>query len=249
MEQKNMSVMDHIVELRRRLVIVFVFFAIAFIAGFFFASPLITYMQSAPTAQHLPMNAFKMTDPLRIFMTFAFAIALILTCPLILYQLWAFIRPGLHENEQRATLAYIPFAFILFLAGLSFSYFILFPYIIQFMGNLAGKLNITEQYGINEYFNFMLQITIPFGFLFQLPVVVMFLTRLGLITPEFLKGIRKFAYFILLIVAGMITPPDLVSHLMVTFPMLMLYEFSIAVSRFTYRKVLKAQEMQEETIK
>lgn len=246
MEQKDMPVMDHIVELRRRLMIVFIFFAIAFVAGFFLASPLISYMLSTPTAQGLPMNAFKMTDPLRIFMTFAFAIALTLTGPLILYQLWAFIRPGLHENEQKATLAYIPLAFLLFLGGLAFSYFILFPYIVRFMGNLAERLQITEQYGINEYFNFMFQITIPFGFLFQLPVVVMFFTRLGLITPEFLGRVRKYAYFILLVIAGFITPPELISHLMVTVPLLLLYELSIWVSHLTYRKVLKAQLQQEQ---
>ncbi|NEU32173.1 twin-arginine translocase subunit TatC [bacterium LRH843] len=246
MEQRDMSVMDHIVELRQRIIITLVFFTIAFIAGFFLAAPLITYLQSTPTAQDLPMNAFKMTDPIRIFMTFAFASALILTFPLILYQLWAFVRPGLHENEQRATLAYIPLAFLLFLTGISFSYFVLFPFIIQFMGNLAGKLGITEQYGINEYFSFLFQVTLPFGFLFQLPVVVMFFTRLGLLTPMFLSQVRKYGYFILLVIAGMITPPDVVSHMLVTVPLLLLYEFSIWVSHLTYRKVQKAQREREE---
>ncbi len=241
-----MSVMDHVGELRRRIMIIVIFFLIALIAGFFLATPLITYLQNAPTAQDLPMNAFKMTDSIRIFMTFAFASALIMIFPIILYQLWSFIRPGLHENEQKATLAYIPIAFILFLMGLSFSYFILFPYIIQFMSNLAERLDITEQYGVNEYFSFLFQITLPFGLLFQLPVVVMFLTRLGLITPAFLSSVRKLAYFVLLVIAGFITPPELISHLMVTLPMLLLYEFSIWVSRLTYRKVLKAQRLMEE---
>ncbi|MEC2071071.1 twin-arginine translocase subunit TatC [Alkalihalophilus marmarensis] len=249
MESRDMSVMDHIGELRRRIMIVVVFFLIALIAGFFFATPLITYLQSAPTAQELPMNAFKMTDPIRVFMTFAFASALILIFPIILYQLWAFISPGLHENEQKATLAYIPIAFILFLTGISFAYFILFPFIIQFMGNLAERLNITEQYGINEYFTFLFQITLPFGLLFQLPVVVMFFTRLGLVTPAYLSSIRKYAYFVLLVIAGFITPPELLSHLMVTVPLLLLYEFSIWVSRLTYRKVLKAERLMEEEAK
>jgi sec-independent protein translocase protein TatC len=246
MEARDMSVMDHIGELRRRIMIVVAFFLIALIAGFFLATPLITYLQNAPTAQDLPMNAFKMTDSIRIFMTFAFASALIIIFPVILYQLWAFIRPGLHENEQKATLAYIPIAFILFLTGIAFSYFILFPFIIQFMSDLAERLNITEQYGINEYFSFLFQITLPFGLLFQLPVVVMFLTRLGLITPSFLSSVRKLAYFLLLVIAGFITPPELLSHLMVTLPLLLLYEFSIWVSRLTYRKVLRAQRLMEE---
>lgn len=242
MEQRDMSVMDHIVELRRRIMITLVFFILALIAGFFLATPLITYLQSTPTAQDLPMNAFKMTDPIRVFMTFAFASALIITFPVILFQLWAFVSPGLHETERTATLAYIPFAFILFLAGLSFSYFILFPFIIQFMGNLSERLGITEQYGINEYFSFLFQITIPFGLLFQLPVVVMFFTRLGMLTPSFLSQVRKFAYFILLVIAGFITPPEIMSHLMVTLPLLLLYEFSIWVSYLTYRKVKRLEK-------
>ncbi|GAE32486.1 twin-arginine translocase subunit TatC [Halalkalibacter hemicellulosilyticus] len=249
MNRRDMSVMDHIVELRRRIVITLVFFTIALIAGFFLATPLITYLQSTPTAQDLPMNAFKMTDPIRIFMTFAFAGALILTFPVILYQLWAFIKPGLHENEQKATLAYIPFAFFLLLTGISFAYFVLFPFLVQFMSNLSERLGITEQYGINEYFSFLFQVTLPFGALFQLPVVVMFFTRLGLLTPDFLKQVRKFAYFLLLIVAGFITPPEFISHLMVTLPLLLLYEFSIWISKITYRKVLKAEKEREQAEK
>jgi sec-independent protein translocase protein TatC len=246
MEQRDMSVMDHIVELRRRIIITLVFFIVALIAGFFLATPLITYLQSTPTAQNLPMNAFKMTDPIRIFMTFAFASALIITFPIILYQLWAFVSPGLHETEQKATLAYIPFAFILFLVGLSFSYFVLFPFIVQFMSNLSERLGITEQYGINEYFLFLFQVTLPFGFLFQLPVVVMFFTRLGMLTPTLLTQVRKFAYFVLLVIAGLITPPEILSHLMVTLPLLLLYEFSIWVSYLTYRKVQRLEKEREQ---
>jgi sec-independent protein translocase protein TatC len=249
MEQRDMSVMDHIVELRRRIIITLVFFIVALIAGFFLATPLITYLQSTPTAQDLPMNAFKMTDPIRIFMTFAFASALIITFPVILYQLWAFVSPGLHEKEQKATLAYIPFAFILFIAGLSFSYFVLFPFIVQFMGSLSERLGITEQYGINEYFSFLFQVTLPFGLLFQLPVIVMFFTRLGMLTPSLLAQVRKFAYFVLLVIAGFITPPEILSHLMVTLPLLLLYEFSIWVSYLTYRKVQRLEREREESIK
>ncbi|MBU8908559.1 twin-arginine translocase subunit TatC [Desertibacillus haloalkaliphilus] len=247
MENREMSLYDHIGELRKRIMIVIAFFMIAMIVGFFLAKPMITYLQSAPTAQDLPMNAFRLTDPLKVYVTFAFFSAILLAFPVILYQIWAFISPGLHEKEQKITLSYIPIAFLLFLTGISFSYFILFPFIVDFMARLAEQLGITEQYGINEYFSFLFQITIPFGFLFQLPVVMMFLTRLGLITPDLLSRIRKFAYFILLVIAGFITPPEVVSHLMVTVPLLFLYEFSIWVSRLTYRKVLKAErEYQKE---
>lgn len=241
MEQKEMSVYEHIGELRRRLIIILVFFTIALIAGFFIAPYIITYLQAAPTAQNIPMNAFKLTDPLKVFMTFAFASALLLVFPIIMYQIWAFISPGLEEKERKVTLSYIPVSFLLFVGGISFAYFILFPFIVEFMGRIADQLNINEMYGINEYFTFLFQITIPFGLLFQLPVIIMFLTRLGIITPQLLSRIRKYAYFALLVIAGFITPPELISHLMVTIPLFLLYEFSIVISRISYKKAQAAE--------
>lgn len=245
MKQQDMSIWAHLEELRRRLFVVLAFFIVALIIGFFISSPLITVLQQTPEAKDLPMNAFKMTDPLRIFMTFTFAIGLVLIFPVVLYQLWAFVKPGLHEKEQKATLAYIPIAFILFLIGVAFAYFVLFPFILSFMSTIAERLNITEQYGINEYFAFLFQLILPFGALFQLPVVVMFLTRIGLLTPDLLRQIRKYAYFILLVIAGFITPPDLFSHLMVTVPLLLLYEFSIWLSKLTYRKYKLTEDVAE----
>ncbi|MDQ0208538.1 twin-arginine translocase subunit TatC [Alkalicoccobacillus murimartini] len=242
MKEQDMAIWAHLEELRRRLFIVLVFFVMALIVGFFISSPLITLLQQTPEARDLPMNAFKMTDPLRIFMTFTFAIGIVLIFPVVLYQLWAFVKPGLHEKEQKATLAYIPIAFVLFLVGIAFAYFVLFPFMLSFMASMAERLDITEQYGINEYFSFLFQLILPFGALFQLPVVVMFLTRIGLITPDFLRKIRKYAYFVLLIIAGLITPPDLFSHLMVTVPLLLLYEMSIWLSKLTHRRYKTSDE-------
>ncbi|KKB33798.1 Twin-arginine translocation protein TatC [Bacillus thermotolerans] len=236
-----MTIHEHISELRKRLLVVVVFFFLAMIAGLLLAEPVIHYLQHADEAQELTMNAFRVTDPLKIYFQMAFVIAFILTSPMILYQLWAFISPGLLEKERKVTLSYIPVSLLLFLAGLSFSYFILFPYIIHFMMRLSGDLNIEQVIGINEYFQFLFQITIPFGILFQLPIVVLFLTRLGIVTPMFLSQIRRYAYFVLLVIAALITPPDVISHLMVTVPLLVLYEVSIWVSKIGYKKVLKAE--------
>lgn len=241
MSEKEMSVYDHIGELRKRLIYVVVFFFIVALGSFFLAEPLIIYLQNAEEAKELTMNAFRMTDPIKIYMQFAFIIALIISSPFLLYQLWAFISPGLYEKERRVTLSYIPISVALFLLGVSFSYFILFPFVVNFMGRLASRLEINQVIGINEYFQFLLQLTLPFGFLFQLPVVIMFLTRLGIVTPMFLAQARKYAYFILLVIGGLITPPELISHLMVTVPLFGLYEISIIVSKSAYRKVLKAE--------
>ncbi|MBD8070702.1 twin-arginine translocase subunit TatC [Bacillus sp. PS06] len=250
MTEKEMSIYDHIGELRKRLIFVVVFFFFAMVGSFFLAEPAIVFLQQADEAKELTMNAFRLTDPIKIYMQFAFVIAFVITSPWILFQLWAFISPGLYEKERKVTLSYIPISVGLFLVGLSFSYFILFPFVVNFMGRLAVRLDIQQVIGINEYFQFLLQLTLPFGFLFQLPVVVMFLTRLGIVTPMFLVKIRKFAYFILLVIGGLITPPELLSHLMVTIPLLGLYEVSIIVSRGAYRKAKQAELMYEnESIK
>jgi sec-independent protein translocase protein TatC len=245
MTEKEMSIYDHIGELRKRLIFVVVFFFFAMVGSFFLAEPAIVFLQQADEAKELTMNAFRLTDPIKIYMQFAFVIAFIITSPLILFQLWAFISPGLYERERKVTLSYIPISVGLFLTGLSFSYFILFPFVVNFMGRLAERLDIQQVIGINEYFQFLLQLTLPFGFLFQLPVVVMFLTRLGIVTPMFLVQVRRYAYFVLLVIGGLITPPELLSHLMVTVPLLGLYEISIFVSRGAYRKAKQAELLHE----
>lgn len=241
MKFEEMSVVEHITELRKRLIIVIGFFLIAVIVGFLIARPIIIYLQHTEEARSLTLNSFNLTDPLMVYMKFAFIIGLVLTSPIILFQLWAFVSPALYEKERRVTLSYIPISILLFLLGLAFSYFILFPFVVEFMWRISENLDVNQVIGINEYFSFLLQLTIPFGILFQLPVVIMFLTRLGIVTPMFLSKVRKYAYFILLVIAALITPPELTSHLMVSIPLFILYEISIFVSRFAYRSAQKAR--------
>ncbi|MEC2075153.1 twin-arginine translocase subunit TatC [Metabacillus fastidiosus] len=241
MKFEEMSVVEHITELRKRLLIVIAFFLIAVIAGFLIARPIIIYLQHTEEASNLTLNAFNLTDPLMVYMKFAFIIGLVLTSPIILFQLWAFVSPGLYEKERKVTLSYIPISICLFLLGLAFSYFVLFPFVVEFMWKISENLDVNQVIGINEYFSFLLQLTIPFGILFQLPVVIMFLTRLGIVTPMFLSKIRKYAYFVLLVIAALITPPELTSHLMVSIPLFILYEISIFISRFAYRSAQKAK--------
>lgn len=244
--EEEMTLYDHLGELRRRIILVGSVFLVAMIIGLIIAPRVIEHLQNIPAAEDFPMNVFSLTDPVMLYMNFAFVIGLILVFPLLLHQLWAFVSPGLMENERKATLSYIPIATFLFFGGLAFAYFILFPNVLRFLSSLTERLGLTEQYGVNDYFSFLFQLTLPFGLLFQLPVVVMFLTRLGLITPAWLRTVRKYAYFVLLVVAGFITPPEIVSHLMVTVPLLLLYEVSIIISKSTYKKVQKAEKQRME---
>ncbi|MCU9615321.1 twin-arginine translocase subunit TatC [Caldibacillus lycopersici] len=241
-----MTIFEHIAEIRKRLIYIVVFFVLAMVGSLFIAEPVIVFLQHTEEAAVLQLNAFRLSDPLKIYMQMAFVISCVITAPVILYNIWAFIAPGLYEKERKVTLSYIPISVLLFIGGISFSYFILFPFVIQFMTNLGEHMHIQQVIGINEYFEFLFQITIPFGLLFQMPVIILFLTRLGIISPAFLSKIRKYAYFVLLVIAALITPPDLLSHMMVTVPLLLLYEISIGISKIAYRKAMKEQELQEQ---
>jgi len=243
MDKNELTVIEHFVELRRRLIYIIVFFLLAMIGSFFLAEPLIVYLQQTDEAASLELNAFRLTDPLKIYMQIAFIIACVITSPFVLYQLWAFISPGLYEKEKKITLSYIPVSVFLFLLGISFSYFILFPFVVHFLKHLGDHMEINQVIGINEYFHFLLQITLPFGLLFQLPVIILFFTRLGIINPAFLSKMRKYAYFIFLVIAGLITPPDVLSQMMVTLPLILLYEVSIWISKLAYRKKVKEEEL------
>ena len=132
---------------------------------------------------------------------------------------------------------------VLFLIGISFGYLILFPMVLSFMNQMAAA-DFNAMYTAEKYFTFMIHMTVPFGLLFEMPAVVMFLTRLGILNPHRLAKARKLAYFLLVIVAVTITPPDILSDLVVTVPLFLLYEISIAISKVVYRKQLKLQNEQ-----
>ncbi|WP_017379540.1 twin-arginine translocase subunit TatC [Paenisporosarcina sp. TG-14] len=245
MNEKDLTLIEHIDEIRKRLMITVVFFVIAVLGSFFLAKPLIHFLQYSEEAKSLTLNAFTITDPIMIYLKVIMFIAMVITSPVILYQLWSFVSPGLHETERKATLSYIPFTFFLFVGGILFSYKVLFPYVINFMILLSTDLDINQVIGINEYFTFLFQITVPFGIIFQLPIVLLFLTRLGMVTPMMMVKVRKYAYFVLFVIAAFITPPDIFSHLLVTLPLFILYEISVMVSRIGYKKYLKSEQRRQ----
>ena len=245
MDVKPITVIEHLEELRKRLFIVAICFIAAVAAGFWIAEPIIQHIQYSDEAQQLTLNAFSPLDPLSIYFQVIFIVALVLSSPILFYQLWAFISPGLHAAERKITLAYIPFIFLLFLGGVAFSYYVLFPFVMRFTFDLSNRLEIEQTIGINEYFTFLFQLTLPFGLLFQLPVVLLFLARLGILRPDDLVKIRKYAYFGLFVAAAIIAPPELMSHLIVSVPLFILYEVSIVISRFGYKKYVRAEQQRQ----
>lgn len=249
MDPKELPIVEHLEELRKRLIICAVFFVIALVVGFYLAEPIIRFIQlDNKEFENITLNAFKPGDPLKVYLEVTFVIALIFTSPVILYQLWAFVAPGLYETERKATLKYIPYSFVLFMVGLLFSYFIIFPNIMRFMMNLSEKLDIQQTIGISEYFSFLFKLVIPFGFIFQLPVITLFLSRIGILSPELMVKFRKYSYFVLFVIAVLIAPPDIISYILLSIPLFVLYEISIFIAKFGYRKYMIAEEqrMREE---
>lgn len=248
MNPKELTVIEHMEELRSRLVVTAIFFVLALIASFFLTKPIIKYIQHSDQASQFTLNAFTPTDPLAVFLKVLFLLAIIFTLPMLLFQLWSFITPGLLESERKATLKYIPYSILLFLIGISFSYFVLFPYVMNFMASLSDDLNIEQVIGINEYFSFLFKLVLPFGVVFQLPVLTLFLARIGVMDPQLMVKFRKYSYFVLFVLAAILAPPDLISNLIVAIPLFLLYEFSIVIARIGYKKfvIAEQQRLQEE---
>jgi sec-independent protein translocase protein TatC len=236
MQADSMSLTDHLQELRLRIIWVVAVLAVTMVGGFFAAKPLLQYFKRTYPAADIHWNAFGPWDGLRIYMQFSFYISLLVTLPFILYHIWSFVKPGLRAAEQKATLRYIPYTVILFIMGFSFGYFVVFPSAFKFTSGLNASMDLTETYGISQYFSFMFNILLPLSLLFELPIIIMFLTRLRLLNPSILRKIRKYAYMILLIVATLVTPPDVVSVLIVAIPLILLYEISVFFSGSIYRK-------------
>jgi sec-independent protein translocase protein TatC len=239
MDDKELNLVDHLEELRKRIIVTALAFVVFFIAGFIYVDDI--YKWFVGTTKLLVLGP---SDIMWIYFMLATVVAVAGTIPVLALQIWLFVRPALRPIERKITISYVPALFFLFIIGLAFGYFIIFPMVLDFLVNMGKDMFVTN-FTAERYFSFIMNMTLPFGVLFELPVVVMFLTSLGIINPFVLSKIRKYAYFVLIIIAVVITPPDFMSDFVVTVPLLLLYEISINLSKFVYRKRLKNQQEDE----
>jgi sec-independent protein translocase protein TatC len=245
MQDDAMSLVEHLGELRKRIFWIVAVLVLGMIGGFLVAKPILVYLQEASPLVNAKWNAFSPWDGLRVYMQVSFILALIITGPVALYHIWAFVKPGLSKEEQKATVSYIPYSVLLFLLGLAFAYFVVFPLAFKFASGLTESLDITETYGITQYFSFMFNILLPISLLFELPVVVMFLTRIRLVNPMRLRKLRRYAYLALVILSAIVTPPDALSPIIVSIPLIILYEISVMLSSVIYKKQLAKNRIWE----
>ncbi|GIO84601.1 Sec-independent protein translocase protein TatCy [Paenibacillus faecis] len=249
-EQDKQSIVAHLAELRRRLFYVLLVFVLVLVAAFFVVDPIYHYITiNALSGVRIELNAFSFWDGVGVYMKIAMVVALGVTLPFTLYQLWAFVSPGLKPAERKATLKYIPYVFVCFLAGVAFGYYVVFPLAMSFTGSLNKQLGLIETYGMADYFKFLMNIVLPISLLFELPLVILFLTQLRLLNPVRLKKMRRVAYFILVVISVMITPADFFSAFLVLVPLILLYELSVVLSKRVHQKQLAADAERERKYK
>jgi len=245
MNDRPMTFVEHWEELRKRLIWCALFFALAFGGGMAVAIPVIRLLTETGPVRDVNLNAFSPWDGIRIYMQVSMYLALMVSIPFILFQLWLFIRPGLREHERKAAVLYVPFAAVLLVFGMLFGYCVVVPGAFRFAGVLTESMGLVETFGLAQYVSFLLNILLPVSLAFELPVVVLFLTKLRILNPGRLARYRRHAVVLLLVVAAVITPPDLISALIVFTPLMTLYELSILLSRVVHRRQLAADEARE----
>ena len=226
------TLIEHLSEFRKRLIVIIVFFIIAFLISLVFCSS-INKLLTASFNQKLVV--LGPNDILSIYLMLAGICAFSLTLPFASYQIWAFVRPALEEREAKVVLSYVPATFILFIAGLCFGFFFITPALLNVLLSFGDDL-FNIQLTANSYLTFIIHTSLPLGIIFELPVIVAFLTSLHILTPQYLIKNRRYGYFILLVLAVVLTPADFISDLTMAAPLILLYEVSILVCKYIYKK-------------
>lgn len=169
----------------------------------------------------------------------------IVSFPYVIYEFWRFVSPAMYENERNTARGFIFVSSLLFFLGVLFGYYLITPLSINFLGKYQVSESVINEFDIGSYIGLVRSSVVASGLIFELPIVIYFLTKIGLVTPEFLRKYRKYALVIVLILAAIITPPDIVSQIIVAIPILVLYEISIFISRIVTRREARKLKQQK----
>lgn len=185
----------------------------------------------------------SMEGQINVFIWTCITAGFILSFPFILWELWKFISPALYENEKKHAKTFIFTASLLFFLGVLFGYFVIVPMSINFVATFKVSEVVKNEFNLESYIGMIKTSVIASGLFFEMPIIIYFLTKLGLVTPDFLRKYRKYAIVILLIIAAIVTPPDVISQVTVAVPMLLIYEASIFISVFVVKKEKKNEQL------
>ena len=236
---------SHLIDLRDRLLHVLIAIGVAFIPCFVFARDLYTLL-ATPLIAKLPvgsqMIATDVTGAFFVPMKVAMMVAFLIALPYVLYQVWAFVAPGLYQNEKKLAIPLIVTSTLLFFIGMAFAYFAVFPMVFKFVVGYTPE-GVAMMTDINHYLSFVLTLFLAFGVTFETPVAVIILVRMGIVTVEKLREIRPYVVVGAFVVGAIFTPPDIVSQFMLAIPIWILYEVGIVLASMMVKA--KAAEDQE----
>lgn len=228
----DMSLIDHLQELRRRLIISILAVAVCSGVAYFFAQDLVHYIT-------IPAGKLYYMNPAEAFFTYlkvSFFAGFLLALPVVTYQMWAFILPALTKQERKVSMFLVPSSVLLFFIGLTFSYFLVLPAGVKFFIGFATE-DLQPLFSIGQYLSFVISFLLPFGLIFELPLFIFVLAKMGIITSAYLMGKRKVMIVMSFVVGAVISPtPDIFSQTMVAVPLLVLYELSILIVKYILRK-------------
>jgi sec-independent protein translocase protein TatC len=233
MEDRALTVVEHLGELRRRVVYILLAVAIASGGAYAFIDEIIAFITKTGGIEKLvfisPTEAFFVTVKLSIL------VGIVAAMPFILYQIWKYVGIALKKNERKYLIYFGPVSYILFLIGAGFAFRGVLPLGIKFLLSFSRE-NITPLITLNAYISFLGKMITAFGLMFELPLVILLLSKLGIVTPELLKKGRKYAIVAIFVMAAVLTPPDVVSQIMLAAPVLLMYEVGVWICVVVTRK-------------
>ena len=242
----NMSLVGHLQEFRKRLVISGVVLLLAAAVCFALIQPLAELMLSMGSQYGFNYVYLAPSEMLTSYFKLALILAAAIVSPFLLSQVWGFVAPALRKREKKAVLPALFGGFGFFLLGAVFAYFIAIPFMVQFLIKYSSSRFVTSSISVASYLDFVLGMLLVFGLIFEMPMLVFVLSRLGVLTPQLLRKVRRFAMPLIFLMAAFMTPPDVMSQFMVAIPMIGLYEVSILISGAVYKKRLIRESMEED---
>jgi len=225
----KMPLTEHLRELRRRLLVIISAVGVVFLGCWYFSAEIVEIVKRPVEPYVGKMQFDTLTDPFFTHFKASIFAALFITFPVSVWQIWAFIGPGLYKKEKRLMWPFLLLSFPLFVGGGLFCYFVVFPYAVDFL--VGFDKSLVPSLRIGDYLSFTLRLVFVFGLVFELPLVSLLLTRMGMLTPQFLGRNRRYAIVIIFILAAILTPPDAFTQILLAVPLLVLYEISVIVSR------------------
>jgi len=242
-EPGKMSFFDHLTELRTRIVWSLVPAGVGLLISLSFTSTVMRFLSS-----HLKTE-LVFTTPTEAFWTYmkvAMIMGLFIAMPIILWNVWAFVAPGLHKHERKYAAPFVIIGSLLFIGGGAFAMLVVVPFAITFLVSFGQEQGLKPMITISSYIDFILKFTLAFGVVFEMPVVITLLSMLGIVTPQFLSKNRKYAILINFVIAAMLTPtPDIVNQSLMAGPLIILYEVGIICSRVVARRKAKPPAAEE----